>query len=311
MYKKILFLMGSVAAGQAAFSQTAMDFSYETQGQGPRPAVIFNDGSNTFIQPIAGSRLAINGARQEGPYLTVPGIPKNISGTTNGHAIKITHLTPGPEASPTARLDAYDAEANSSAKLVLFKWSKLAGYELKADFEDYQIKKSISEKEFPDALLRLSLDNPRTQELKSEFIGKSLVISEKNSAKRSAGAVLVASSGPLPSGVVPGLASSAAPSNLPQTPAQNGLPEFKISPDQNLSNALRSYLSSIGWKLSWDALGEGKSKIRDFKLAEDFAMKPETVTSLVETLLRGRGVKVDVWTDDKRVVVSNPEKNEN
>lgn len=305
MYKNILIAVVPTLFCHAALSQSAMDFAYETQGKGPRPSVIFNDGSNTFIQPTAGSKLSINGARQEGPYLTVSGIPKIITGTANGQALKITHTLERA----TIKSALYDAEANSSAKLVLLKWAKLAGYELKADFEDYQIAKPITEREFADALLKLALDNPRTQELKSEFSGKLLLITEKSGVKRGEGAGKIAWSRPLPDGGTPGAMQSQS-QNANQTAEKSGLPEFKISSDQNLSGVLRAYLSSIGWKLSWDALGEGKSKIRDFKLSEEFAMKPETVTALVETLLRDRGVKVDVWIDDKRVVVSNPEKNE-
>jgi len=158
-------------------------------------------------------------------------------------------------------------------------------------------------------LLRLSLDNPRTQDLKPEFIGKTLKLTEKNLPKPPITPGTFPS-GPLPGGALPGALVS-SPQNPPITTDIGQLPEFKIGPDQNLSVALRNYLSSVGWKLSWDAIGEGKSKIRDFKLAEEFSMKPKSITELIQTLLRNRSVKADIWVDDKRVVVTNPEKEQN
>jgi len=65
-------------------------------------------------------------------------VPELIKGTSNGLPIQIKHINANNE---TAHAKIFEAAAGSSAKLVLFKWANLAGYELKAEFEDYQIKK--------------------------------------------------------------------------------------------------------------------------------------------------------------------------
>jgi hypothetical protein len=62
------------------------DFDYEIAGGiAERPALIFNDGSKTYIQPRAGQSISVSGGHREGPYVVVDGTPPSIQYTVAGH----------------------------------------------------------------------------------------------------------------------------------------------------------------------------------------------------------------------------------
>lgn len=62
------------------------DFDYEIAGGiADRPALIFNDGSKTYIQPRAGQVITATGGHPEGPYVVVDGTPESITYTVAGH----------------------------------------------------------------------------------------------------------------------------------------------------------------------------------------------------------------------------------
>jgi hypothetical protein len=67
-------------------STDPFDFDYEIAGGiAERPALIFNDGVKTYIQPRAGQSITVPGAHQEGPYVVVDGTPPTIQYTVAGH----------------------------------------------------------------------------------------------------------------------------------------------------------------------------------------------------------------------------------
>jgi len=56
------------------------DFDYEISGGiAERPALIFNDGSKTYIQPRAGQVITATGGHPEGPYVVVDGTPESVT----------------------------------------------------------------------------------------------------------------------------------------------------------------------------------------------------------------------------------------
>lgn len=62
------------------------DFDYEIAGGiAERPALIFNDGAKTYIQPRAGQSITVAGGHQEGPYVVIEGTPPSIQYTVAGH----------------------------------------------------------------------------------------------------------------------------------------------------------------------------------------------------------------------------------
>jgi hypothetical protein len=63
------------------------DFDYEISGGiAERPALIFNDGSKTYIQPRAGQVITAAGGHAEGPYVVVDGTPESITYTVAGRS---------------------------------------------------------------------------------------------------------------------------------------------------------------------------------------------------------------------------------
>lgn len=63
------------------------DFDYEISGGiAERPALIFNDGSKTYIQPRAGQVITAAGGHPEGPYVVVDGTPESITYTVAGRS---------------------------------------------------------------------------------------------------------------------------------------------------------------------------------------------------------------------------------
>ncbi|OBR54050.1 hypothetical protein [Paraburkholderia tropica] len=80
-------LAASFAAPFASAANTdPFDFDYEVVGGiAERPALIFNDGSKTYIQPRAGQAITVAGSHPEGPYIVVDGTPASIQYSVSGH----------------------------------------------------------------------------------------------------------------------------------------------------------------------------------------------------------------------------------
>jgi hypothetical protein len=78
----------TLALAAATFTAKAantdpFDFDYEIAGNVlERPALVFNDGSDTYLQPRAGQVLRVDGGHSEGPYIVVPGTPDVIHYST-------------------------------------------------------------------------------------------------------------------------------------------------------------------------------------------------------------------------------------
>jgi hypothetical protein len=63
------------------------DFDYEIDASmSERPALIFNDGEKTYIQPRAGQVITADGGHPEGPYVVVDGTPEVIHYSVGGMA---------------------------------------------------------------------------------------------------------------------------------------------------------------------------------------------------------------------------------
>lgn len=76
-----------VTAVVHAASTDPFDFEYEIEGGlAERPALIFNDGSKTYLQPRAGQIITADGAHPEGPYVVIDGTPETIRYSVAGHA---------------------------------------------------------------------------------------------------------------------------------------------------------------------------------------------------------------------------------
>jgi hypothetical protein len=75
----------AVTLNAAAAGTDPLDFDYEIAGNVlERPALVFNDGSDTYFQPRAGQSLRVDGGHSQGPYIVVPGTPEVIRYSAGG-----------------------------------------------------------------------------------------------------------------------------------------------------------------------------------------------------------------------------------
>jgi len=78
-----------LAFAQNAFAADTdpLDFDYTLDGDmSTRPALVFNDGHNTYFQARAGQVIISDGAQPQGPYLVVAGTPGDIAFSVDGHS---------------------------------------------------------------------------------------------------------------------------------------------------------------------------------------------------------------------------------
>jgi hypothetical protein len=68
-----------ISLSASAASTDPLDFDYQINGNvSERPALVFNDGTDTYLQPRAGQTLKVDRGHAEGPYIVVPGTPEVI-----------------------------------------------------------------------------------------------------------------------------------------------------------------------------------------------------------------------------------------
>lgn len=89
--RQALFVSLAVATCPV-FAASALDFGYRIDGPtNLRPTLVFNDGEDTYIQPSGNARVSVDGARQDGPYLRLPGIPDAIVVRAGSATMRIEH----------------------------------------------------------------------------------------------------------------------------------------------------------------------------------------------------------------------------
>jgi len=77
--------LSAVALDASAANTDPFDFDYEIAGNVlERPALVFNDGTDTYLQPRVGQNLKVDGGHSEGPYIVVSGTPEAIHYSTGG-----------------------------------------------------------------------------------------------------------------------------------------------------------------------------------------------------------------------------------
>jgi len=81
----ICLALAAVIFNASAASTDPFDFDYEIAGNVlERPALVFNDGTDTYLQPRVGQNLKVDGGHSQGPYIVVPGTPEEIHYSTGG-----------------------------------------------------------------------------------------------------------------------------------------------------------------------------------------------------------------------------------
>jgi hypothetical protein len=80
--------LAAVTLNAAAAGTDPLDFDYEIAGNVlERPALVFNDGSDTYFQPRAGQSLLVDGGHSQGPYIVVQGTPEVVHYTAGGSSV--------------------------------------------------------------------------------------------------------------------------------------------------------------------------------------------------------------------------------
>ncbi|AEI83183.1 protein PilL (plasmid) [Cupriavidus necator N-1] len=90
MMKPLLISVLALAASGAAVAADTdpLDFDYQVVARASeRPALIFNDGQSTYIQPRAGQLVTADGAQQNGPYWVIDGVPDVVRYSVNGQSV--------------------------------------------------------------------------------------------------------------------------------------------------------------------------------------------------------------------------------
>jgi len=90
MMKPLLISVVAVAASGAAVAADTdpLDFDYQVVARASdRPALIFNDGVSTYVQPRAGQVVSADGAQQSGPYWVIDGVPDVVHYSVNGQQV--------------------------------------------------------------------------------------------------------------------------------------------------------------------------------------------------------------------------------
>lgn len=81
-------LVLAVSAHASAANTEPLDFDYQVVARAAdRPALVFNDGQSTYIQPRSGQTVHADNAVQAGPYWVIDGVPDVVNYIANGQPV--------------------------------------------------------------------------------------------------------------------------------------------------------------------------------------------------------------------------------
>jgi len=76
---------------RAAMASAGLDFGYSVDGPSAvRPVLVFNDGTDTYVQPADGVATTLKGAVRDGPYLRVAGLPDALKVQAGRYSMEVT-----------------------------------------------------------------------------------------------------------------------------------------------------------------------------------------------------------------------------
>lgn len=89
MIRPLIFSALALMAFPAIAADTdPLDFDYQVVARASeRPAMVFNDGVATYIQPRFGQKIDADGAIQNGPYWVIDGVPDVVRYSVNGQMV--------------------------------------------------------------------------------------------------------------------------------------------------------------------------------------------------------------------------------
>lgn len=84
----LISVLALIAAPAIAADTDPLDFDYQVVARAAdRPAMVFNDGLSTYIQPRFGQSVLADGAIQNGPYWVIDGVPDVVRYSVNGQPV--------------------------------------------------------------------------------------------------------------------------------------------------------------------------------------------------------------------------------
>nr|WP_315597969.1 pilus assembly protein PilL [uncultured Cupriavidus sp.] len=84
----LISVLALIAAPAIAADTDPLDFDYQVVARAAdRPAMVFNDGLSTYIQPRFGQSVQADGAIQNGPYWVIDGVPDVVRYSVNGQPV--------------------------------------------------------------------------------------------------------------------------------------------------------------------------------------------------------------------------------
>ena len=87
-FRHLALLLPVLSVHAFAADTDPLDFDYQVVAPSTaRPAMIFNDGSSTYIQPRAGQTIVADNGQSSGPYIMVDGVPDVLHFTANGQMV--------------------------------------------------------------------------------------------------------------------------------------------------------------------------------------------------------------------------------
>jgi len=87
-FRHLALLLPVLSVQAFAADTDPLDFDYQVVAPSTaRPAMIFNDGSSTYIQPRAGQTIVADNGQSSGPYIMVDGVPDVLHFTANGQMV--------------------------------------------------------------------------------------------------------------------------------------------------------------------------------------------------------------------------------
>lgn len=100
-------LMMSAIPGLAAGADKPLDFSYRVSGSAElRPLLVFNDGTDTFIQPVdpESKTVLVNGSKplRQGAYFVVRGVAQGVTLVQGKESVQIAYSHAAPLAAVAA-----------------------------------------------------------------------------------------------------------------------------------------------------------------------------------------------------------------
>lgn len=104
LVQSALAVLVAIQIAPTAQAAGPLDFGYAVDGPPSiRPVLVFNDGTDTYVQPAQGVPTVVKGAIPDGPYLRAPGLPDTLKVKAGRYSLTVNHVAaPSAPGAPMA-----------------------------------------------------------------------------------------------------------------------------------------------------------------------------------------------------------------